>query len=101
MTCGESCLPTLEREIHNLLPYKSHTLECQDRGSSHQAEYLGCTRPPWMKGYNTWTCIGRVHKKRMGHTQTVCTGIAWDSHMGSNMRKDSLVFLDMFFTTKI
>ena len=52
MTC-EGYLPPPGRENHNLLPSKAHTLECQDRGSSHQAGDLGCTKPPWMKGYNT------------------------------------------------
>ena len=52
MTFGKSCLPPLERESHSLLISKAHILECQERGSSHWAEDLGCTRPPWTQEYS-------------------------------------------------
>ena len=35
-----------ERESQGFHPSKAHTLECQNHGSSHWVEDLGCTRPP-------------------------------------------------------
>ena len=66
MTFGESCLSPLEKESHSFLLSKTHTLEYQDCALSHWAKDLECIRPPWMKGYNTWTCIGHVHEKCTG-----------------------------------
>ena len=72
MTFGESCLPPRERErereSHNLLSSKAHTLEFQDRGLSHRLEDLGCKRPPWMQGYSTRDvhrlCARKSHRMR-------------------------------------
>ena len=48
MTFNESCLPSSERESHSIFHSKAHTLECQNCGSTHWEEDLGCTRPSWM-----------------------------------------------------
>ena len=45
-------------------------------------------------------CIGHVHGNCTQCAQAMYTGIEGDVYVGSNMRKDSLVFLSMFFTTK-
>ena len=44
--------------------------------------------------------IGCVHRNRKGYAQATCMGISQDEHVGSGMKRDSPVFLTMFFTTK-
>ena len=49
-----------------------------------------------------------MHENHMGCAQTMCTRFAhdvhrpcaWDAHMGNDMRRDSLLFLDMFFIAR-
>ena len=42
----KSCLPPLKIKSLGFLPSKTHSLECQDCGSSYYAKDLGCIRPP-------------------------------------------------------
>ena len=42
-------------------------------------------------------CTGCVHGNCTHYVQAMCTGIEQDAHVGSSMRKNSLVFPGTFF----
>ena len=88
-----------EKKRNSLIPSKAHTLECQDRGSSHQVENLGCTRPPWMQAYRAWDTHRPLHAQEPHGT---CIDCMQGNHMGcahgqQHEKKCFPVFLGMLF----
>ena len=65
---------------------------------------LECMRPPWINDYNTWMCIGHVHKKNTGcahEAYGTCTGRVRKNHTRltcgqQHDERDSLLFPNMF-----